>query len=76
MDRAHLLLTETGGVQQDAPLLDKSVLLLRDRTEHGEVVDAGAVLLVGNERDRVVREVKRLLEEPGLHERMAHAENP
>jgi len=76
MDRAHVLLTDSGGIQEEAPSLDKPVLVLRNKTERGEAVETGAVVLAGTDGDRVVAEVKRLFEQPGVYERMARAENP
>src|SRR5260221_6335041 len=61
MQRAHIILTDSGGVQEEAPYLGKPVLVMRDVTERPEAVSAGTVLLVGTQRARIVAEVDRLL---------------
>jgi UDP-N-acetylglucosamine 2-epimerase (non-hydrolysing) len=74
--RAYLILTDSGGVQEEAPGLGTPVLVLRDTTERPEGVAAGAVRLVGTDRDRVVSEAARLLRDPAAHRAMATATNP
>ncbi|MDH7454077.1 UDP-N-acetylglucosamine 2-epimerase (non-hydrolyzing) [Luteimonas composti] len=76
MDRAHLILTDSGGIQEEAPSLGKPVLVMRTTTERPEAVDAGTVRLVGADRGRIVAETLRLLDEPGAHAAMAAAHNP
>ena len=76
MDRAHLILTDSGGVQEEAPALGKPVLVLRNTTERPEAVAAGTVKLVGTDRDRVYNEAARLLSEEAEYKRMAAACNP
>ncbi len=76
MQRAHLVLTDSGGIQEEAPGLGKPVLVLRDVTERPEAVEAGTVRLVGTERSRIVAETVRLLEDPAEYQRMARAVNP
>ena len=76
MDRAHLILTDSGGIQEEAPSLGKPVLLMRTTTERPEAVDAGTVRLVGADRGRIVAETLRLLDEPAEHAAMAGAHNP
>lgn len=76
MDRAHLIITDSGGVQEEAPSLGKPVLVMRDTTERPEAVDAGTVKLVGTDEAAIVREANRLLEDPAAYEQMAHAHNP
>jgi UDP-N-acetylglucosamine 2-epimerase (non-hydrolysing) len=76
MKRAHLILTDSGGIQEEAPGLGKPVLVLRDVTERPEAVEAGTARVVGTGRDRVVAETVRLLEQPAEYERMARAVNP
>jgi len=76
MKRAYLVLTDSGGIQEEAPGLGKPVLVLREVTERPEAVAAGTARLVGTARDQVVSEAVRLLEEPGEYQRMAHAVNP
>jgi UDP-N-acetylglucosamine 2-epimerase (non-hydrolysing) len=76
MHHSTLVLTDSGGVQEEAPSLGKPVLVLRDTTERPEAVDAGTVRLVGTDEDRVVSEVTRLLTSRTAYDRMAHAVNP
>ncbi len=74
--RAYLILTDSGGVQEEAPGLGTPVLVLRDTTERPEGVAAGVVRLVGTDRERVVAEAARLLADPEAHRAMAQATNP
>ena len=76
MRRAHLLLTDSGGIQEEGPSLGKPILVLRNKTERPEAVEAGTVKLVGTDPDRVVGEATRLLEDPDLQRRMARVHNP
>ena len=76
MSRAHLILTDSGGVQEEAPALGKPVLVLRDTTERPEAVAAGTVKLIGTDRERVYQEAKTLLEDPAEYGRMAESVNP
>lgn len=76
MNRAHLILTDSGGVQEEAPSLGKPVLVMRDTTERPEAVDAGTVRLVGTDIDVIVREVSRLLDDSAAYDQMAFAHNP
>jgi len=76
MDRAYLIITDSGGVQEEAPSLGKPVLVMRDATERPEAVDAGTVRLVGTDQDRIVREAERLLDSPEDYQAMARAHNP
>jgi UDP-N-acetylglucosamine 2-epimerase (non-hydrolysing) len=76
MHRARLVLTDSGGMQEEAPSLGKPVLVLRDTTERPEGVAAGTARLVGTDRARIVAETARLLEDPGEYARMAQAVNP
>ena len=70
------VLTDSGGVQEEAPSLGKPVLVMRSNTERPEAVEAGTVRLVGTEESRIVSEVNRLLTDPGHFANMAHAVNP
>jgi len=72
----HLVLTDSGGVQEEAPALGRPVLVLRNTTERPEGVAAGTARLVGTEEERVVAETVRLLDDPGAHAAMARAHNP
>jgi UDP-N-acetylglucosamine 2-epimerase (non-hydrolysing) len=76
MKRAHLVLTDSGGLQEEAPALGKPVLVLREITERPEAVEAGTVKVVGTARDCIVAATVRLLEDGAEYQRMARAVNP
>jgi UDP-N-acetylglucosamine 2-epimerase (non-hydrolysing) len=76
MLRAHLLITDSGGVQEEGPSLGKPILVLREKTERPEAVEAGTVKLVGTDRETIVREAVRLLEDREEYDRMARLHNP
>ncbi len=76
MRRAAIILTDSGGVQEEAPSLGKPVLVMRDTTERPEAVDAGTVKLVGTDADLIVRETDALLNSADAYEKMARAHNP
>jgi len=76
MTHATLLLTDSGGVQEEAPSLGKPVLVMRETTERPEAVDAGTVELVGANADRIIEGVSRLLSDRAAYDRMARAHNP
>ena len=76
MDRSTLLLTDSGGVQEEAPSLGKPVLVMRDTTERPEAVEMGTVKLVGTNREMIVREVTKLLADKNAYNTMANAVNP
>ncbi|MEX8519823.1 MAG: non-hydrolyzing UDP-N-acetylglucosamine 2-epimerase [Leptothrix sp. (in: b-proteobacteria)] len=76
MDRAYLLLTDSGGIQEEAPSLAKPVLVMRDTTERPEAVEAGTVRLVGTDRDAIVRAATELLDNASAYQRMSLAHNP
>jgi UDP-N-acetylglucosamine 2-epimerase (non-hydrolysing) len=76
MNKAYLLLTDSGGIQEEAPALAKPVLVMRDNTERPEAVEAGTARLVGTERTEIVTSVEELLTDAGAYERMATATNP
>jgi len=76
MDRATLLLTDSGGIQEEAPSLGKPVLVTRAKTERPEAVDAGTVRLVGTDAQQIVGAVATLLENPNAYAAMARAVNP
>ncbi|MCZ2108529.1 MAG: UDP-N-acetylglucosamine 2-epimerase, partial [Dehalococcoidia bacterium] len=69
--KAHLILTDSGGVQEEAPALGKPVLVLRNETERPEGVDAGVALLVGTDEERIVAEASALLNDPATYTRMS-----
>jgi UDP-N-acetylglucosamine 2-epimerase (non-hydrolysing) len=74
--RAHLVLTDSGGIQEEAPTFGVPVLVMRDTTERPEGVEAGNARLVGTDKARIVAAVKELLESKAAHRRMARAGNP
>ncbi len=76
MTRTHIILTDSGGIQEEAPSLGKPVLVMRDTTERPEAVDAGTVKLVGTDTDKIVTEVGLLLRDDNAYERMSQANNP
>lgn len=73
---ADVVLTDSGGVQEEAPSLGKPVLVMRENTERPEAVDAGTVKLIGTEEERIVTEVDTLLNDPAAYAAMANAVNP
>ncbi len=76
MAKAHVVLTDSGGIQEEAPGLGKPVLVMRDTTERPEALEAGTVRLVGTDCDLIVEETARLLEDPAHYRRMSQAVNP
>ena len=76
MCRAYLLLTDSGGIQEEAPSLGKPVLVLRDKTERPEAVTAGTARLVGTNQNRIVDEAERLLDDQFAYQSMARQHNP
>lgn len=76
MQAAHLILTDSGGVQEEAPSLGKPVLVMRDTTERPEAVSAGTVRLVGTDNRAIVEVVSKLLEESTIYQKMSLAHNP
>ncbi len=76
MRRAHLIITDSGGVQEEAPSLGKPVLVTRETTERPEAVTAGTVELVGTDTDRLVARAARLLDDPAAWRQMSIAHNP
>ena len=76
MRRAAIILTDSGGVQEEAPSLGKPVLVMRDTTERPEAVDAGTVKLVGTNAEKIEQETNKLLDDRATYEAMSHAHNP
>ncbi|MET3436715.1 UDP-N-acetylglucosamine 2-epimerase (non-hydrolyzing) [Sphingomonas sp. 1185] len=76
LDAAHIVLTDSGGVQEEAPALGKPVLVMRETTERPEGVTAGTARLVGTDEDRIVAELFALLDQPDRYAAMARAHNP
>lgn len=75
-NKAHLILTDSGGIQEEAPSLGKPVLVLRNTTERPEGIDAGTLKLVGTDSETIYRETVRLLTDEEEYGRMSHASNP
>ncbi|QTL39690.1 UDP-N-acetylglucosamine 2-epimerase (non-hydrolyzing) [Xenorhabdus budapestensis] len=76
MDHAYLILTDSGGIQEEAPSLGKPVLVMRNTTERPEAIDAGTVRLVGTKTQTIVDEVTRLLTDDSAYQQMSRAHNP
>src|SRR5205823_4059634 len=76
MRRAYLVITDSGGIQEEGPSLGKPILVLRDKTERPEAVEAGTVKLVGSDHDRIVAAVAELVENPKKYEAMSRVHNP
>lgn len=76
MNRSHIILTDSGGIQEEAPSLGKPVLVMRNTTERPEAVSAGTVKLVGTDKDVIVREVETLLHDQDAYLTMSRAHNP
>ncbi|EGQ7738581.1 non-hydrolyzing UDP-N-acetylglucosamine 2-epimerase [Vibrio parahaemolyticus] len=76
MNRAHIILTDSGGIQEEAPSLGKPVLVMRDTTERPEAVEAGTVKLVGTDVDRIVTGLTTLLQDEQAYKEMSFAHNP
>ena len=76
MNRAYLILTDSGGIQEEAPVLGKPVLVMRNTTERPEAIEAGTARLVGTGRERIVEETERLLKNSEHYQRMASVQSP
>ncbi|NOI25397.1 non-hydrolyzing UDP-N-acetylglucosamine 2-epimerase [Vibrio mediterranei] len=76
MNRAHIILTDSGGIQEEAPSLGKPVLVMRDTTERPEAVEAGTVKLVGTDVDMIVQNLNQLLTDENAYQTMSFAHNP
>ena len=76
MEKSTVVLTDSGGIQEEAPGLGKPVLVMRDTTERPEALDAGTVKLVGTNYNKIVGEVSELLDNSVAYERMSQAVNP
>jgi UDP-N-acetylglucosamine 2-epimerase (non-hydrolysing) len=76
MSKSYLILTDSGGMQEEAPSLGKPVLVMRDVTERVEGIEAGTAILVGTDKDRIVAETSKLLENCEEYNKMARAVNP
>ncbi len=76
MNRAHIILTDSGGIQEEAPSLGKPVLVMRDTTERPEAVDEGTVRLVGTDAAAIVSNTRELLDDSAAYDQMSRAHNP
>jgi len=76
MEKAYIIITDSGGVQEEAPSLGKPVLVMRNTTERPEAVDAGTVLLVGTNKDKIINEAKILLSNHDAYQSMSQLHNP
>lgn len=76
INKSYLILTDSGGIQEEAPSLGKPVLVLRDTTERPEGINAGTLKLVGTDKDVIYEETKKLLTDKDAYEKMSHASNP
>ena len=76
MEKSHIVLTDSGGIQEEAPSLGKPVLVMRDTTERPEALDAGTVKLVGTDYQKIVDSVSILLDDTNEYEKMSKAVNP
>ncbi len=76
MNRSQLILTDSGGIQEEAPSLGKPVLVMRDTTERPEAISAGTAIIVGTDADRIISHTTRLLTDAGSYATMAQAHNP
>ena len=76
MERASIILTDSGGIQEEAPSIGKPVLVMREATERPEAVSAGTVRMVGTDIDLIVSEVVELLSDPDKYNTMSRAHNP
>ena len=76
LSKSHIILTDSGGIQEEAPSLGKPVLVMRDTTERPEGIEAGTLKLVGTKEEVIYREFKALLEDQELYQKMSEASNP
>ena len=76
MNRAYIILTDSGGIQEEAPSLGKPVLVMREKTERPEAIEAGTAKLIGTDCERIFTETQQLLDDQVEYEKMARATNP
>ncbi|CAL2082947.1 non-hydrolyzing UDP-N-acetylglucosamine 2-epimerase [Tenacibaculum sp. 190524A05c] len=76
MSQSYLIITDSGGVQEEAPSLGKPVLVMRDTTERPEAVDAGTVILVGTQKDKIITEAQKLIDDSTIYNVMSELHNP
>ncbi|MEO1958400.1 MAG: UDP-N-acetylglucosamine 2-epimerase (non-hydrolyzing) [Nautiliaceae bacterium] len=76
MKKSYLILTDSGGVQEEAPSLNKPVLVMKDTTERPEGIEAGCLKLVGTDKEKIIKEVEKLLNDKNEYEKMSKCKNP
>ena len=76
MNQSYLIITDSGGVQEEAPSLGKPVLVMRETTERPEAVEAGTVILVGTDTNKIIKETQELLDNPKKYNSMSALHNP
>ncbi len=76
MNKSNIILTDSGGIQEEAPSLGKPVLVMRDTTERPEAIDSGTVKLVGTKKEKIIEEIQILLDKKEIYEKMSKAYNP
>jgi UDP-N-acetylglucosamine 2-epimerase (non-hydrolysing) len=76
MDKSYFIITDSGGVQEEAPSLGKPVLVMRDTTERPEALEAGTVKLVGTDTQLIIKEAQKLIDDKIEYEKMSKAHNP
>ena len=76
MNKSYLILTDSGGVQEEAPSLGKPVLVMRDTTERPEAVEAGTVVLVGTDKNKIIKECEKILDDENLYKDRCSLHNP
>jgi UDP-N-acetylglucosamine 2-epimerase (non-hydrolysing) len=76
MNKSYIILTDSGGVQEEAPSLGKPVLVMRDITERTEGIEAGTAKIVGTDKEKIIRETLELLNDKSVYDKMAKAINP
>ena len=76
MEKAYLIITDSGGIQEEAPSLGKPVLVIRDKTERPEAIDSGTAILVGTQPEMILSEVKRIITKQEVYNKMANLKNP
>jgi UDP-N-acetylglucosamine 2-epimerase (non-hydrolysing) len=76
MEKSYLIITDSGGIQEEAPSLGKPVLVMRDTTERPEAVEAGTVILVGTDTEKIYNEAQNLLKDDAVYQKMSYLHNP
>ena len=76
MDRCYLIMTDSGGIQEEAPSFDKPVIVLRNETERMEIIENGAAVLAGTDSNDIFNKTQMILDDELLYKKMANTENP